>query len=102
MSLKEGRTQAELADMAAVSQSAVSRWLKNKERPTAENAMNLARMAGDSPLVGLLAAGYLRDDEVDGVVRVSDQLSDRAAADLLSELGRRLGLHVSVRGEATG
>ncbi len=95
----KGRRQSDLAVLVGVDQSTVSRWLKGKGSPTAENAMTLARVAGDSPITGLLAAGFLREDEVDGVVRVADGLGASTSDALLAELGRRLGLHVSVRNE---
>lgn len=99
----EGRNQAELATLAGVDQSTISRWKRGKGGlPSPENAMRLARAVGDSPVSGLLAAGFLSEDEVDGVVRVSDGLSASTTETLLAELGRRLGLHVSVRREATG
>lgn len=96
----KGRRQADLALLVGVDQSTISRWMKGKgSRPTAENAMALARVVGDSPISGLLAAGLLREDEVDGVIRVNDGLSSSGADALLIELGQRLGLHVSVRKE---
>ena len=98
----QGRKQSDLALLVGVDQSTISRWLKGKGVPSAENAMTLARMSGDSPITGLLAAGLLREDEVDGVVRVADGLSSAATDALLTELGRRLGLHVSVRKERAG
>lgn len=101
-SCAQGRTQADLALLVGVDQSAVSRWIRGKGSPTAENAMALARVAGDSPITGLLAAGFLREDEVDGVVRVDGGLSSSATEALIAELGRRLGLHVSVRGGKAG
>ena len=98
----QGRTQADLALLVGVDQGTVSRWMRGKGSPSAENAMALARMSGDSPITGLLAAGLLREDEVEGVVRVADGLSSAATDALLTELGRRLGLHVSVRKERAG
>ncbi len=82
-------------DMATA--MATSRWKAGKGRPSAENAISFARATGDSPIAGLLAAGLLRYDEVNGVVRVAATLSDSATDALLTELGRRLGVHVSVR-----
>lgn len=93
----EGRNQEELAFRVGVSQSTISRWANGKGQPSAEGAMTFARVVGDSPLVGLLMAGFLREDEVDGVVRVADGLSGTETDALLTELGRRMGLHVSVR-----
>lgn len=98
-----GRRQADLALLVDVDQSTISRWKQGKgRRPSAENAMALARAVGDSPIVGLLAAGYLRDDDVEGVVRVSEGLTTATADALVAELGKRLGLHVSVRRREAG
>lgn len=97
----EGRNQEEIALRVGVSQSSISRWKAGKGRPSAENAISFARATGDPPVAGLLAAGFLRHDEVDGVVRVATSLSDSATDALLTELGRRLGIHVSARGEAS-
>lgn len=95
----QGRKQSDLALLVGVDQGTISRWMRGKGTPSAENAMALARVVGDSPVSGLLAAGYLREDEVEGVVRVADGLSSTGADALLVELGRRLGLHMSVRRE---
>ena len=98
-----GRNQADLALLVDVNQSTISRWARGKgSRPSADNAMALARAVDDSPITGLLAAGFLREDEIDGVVRVSEGLSTAATDALLTELGRRLGIHVSIRREAAG
>lgn len=97
----EGRKQSDLALLVGVDQSTISRWKRGEGKmPTPDNAMSLARAVGDSPVAGLLAAGFLKEDEVDGVVRITDGLSSSTTDALLAELGRRLGLHVSVRREA--
>ena len=98
-----GRNQEDIALMAGVSQSSVSRWARGVGgRPSVENVMAFARALGDTPVAGLLAAGYLRHDELEGVIRLSVGLSDATTDALLTELGRRLNLHVSVRKGATG
>lgn len=99
-----GRNQEDVAVLADVSQSAISRWSRGiGERPKVENVMSFARAIGDSPVAGLIAAGYLSHDEIDGVVRVSVGLGDATTEALLTELGRRFDLHVSTRRKgATG
>jgi transcriptional regulator with XRE-family HTH domain len=98
-----GRNQGDIAVLVGVSQSTVSRWARGVGgQPSVENVMSFARAVGDTPVAGLLAAGYLRHDELDGVIRLSTGLSDATTDSLLTELGRRLGLHVSVRKGATG
>ena len=99
----EGRLQSDIALLVGVDQSTISRWKRGKGgQPSPDNAMALARAVGESPIVALLAAGYLDEDEVEGVVRVAEGLSTATTDALLAELGRRLGLHVDVRREATG
>jgi transcriptional regulator with XRE-family HTH domain len=94
----EGRNQADVALLVGVSQSTVSRWKQpGAQSPSVENVMEFARAVGDSPVAGLIAAGYLRNDELEGVIRVGVGLGDATTDALLTELGRRLGLHVSVR-----
>lgn len=97
-----GRNQEDVALLVNVSQSSISRWASGGKRPSAENVMAFSRAVGDSPIVGLLAAGYLREDEAGEVVRVATDLGDAAAEALLIELGRRLGIHASVRKERAG
>lgn len=98
----EGRNQEELAFRVGVSQSTISRWASGKGQPSAENVMTFARVVGDSPIVGLLMAGLVHEDEVDGVVRISEGLEAAETDALLTELGRRLGLHVTARKDRAG
>ena len=98
----DGGRQSDVALVAGVNQATVSRWLRKGGTPDPENAMALSRAVGDSPITGLLAAGLLREDEVDGVVRVAGGLSEVRSEALLAELGRRLGVHVDSRKERAG
>jgi len=97
------RTQTDIALLVGVNQSTVSNWMLGKgHRPSADNVIAFAQAVRDNPVAALLAAGYLAEDQVDGVVRVSESLSETSTERLLTELGKRLGVHVSTRKGATG
>ena len=71
----------DLASAAGVAQSAISRWFNAVARPSADSAISFARgMAHANPVEALIAAGYLQEKDVAGVID----------AELLAELAARL------------
>lgn len=95
-----GRNQEDLALLAGVSQGSVSRWMSGKtEAPSAEKVIAFARAVGDSPIVALIASGYLRADDVEGAVKLAADLPGIDAGALLIELGRRLGVRLTAPSE---
>ena len=80
----------DLALAAGVAQSAISRWFNAVARPSADSAISFARgMAHANPVEALIAAGYLQEKDVAGVIEViaARQWTD---AELLAELAARL------------
>ena len=51
------------------------------------------------PVLALIASGHLRADDIEQAVRLAPDLPDLDAAALLIELGRRLGVRLTVPSE---
>ena len=84
--------QKEIAAATGIDQSSISRWQRGSITPRAEAVVSLARAYGRSPVEALVAAGYLRSDEL-GVVELTTLTGDLTGASvdsLLSELRRRV------------
>jgi transcriptional regulator with XRE-family HTH domain len=58
--------QSEIARVAGVSTATVSRWVSGDVRPKAEQVIGVARAYSVSPLLALVAAGYLEQEEIEG------------------------------------
>lgn len=58
--------QSEIARVAGVSTATVSRWVSGDARPKAEQVIGVARAYSVSPLLALVAAGYLEEYEIEG------------------------------------
>lgn len=94
------RNQTDLARLVDVSQSAISRWISGKTpAPEADNVIGFARSVGDSPVTALIAAGYLKPDDLEKAVTMSAGLGELDASALLVELGKRLGIRVAITQE---
>lgn len=85
---RRGRTQAELADLVDVSQTAVSRWLKGTQSVDAATAINFARAVGDDPLTALIEAGYLTHEEAGATPPPAEPDYSRLTNDELLDLVR--------------
>ena len=86
----QGTTQAQLALVTGVAQTAIGRWLRGEtEAPRAESVVGFARAIGKPPVEALVAAGYLTPSEAAQHIEVLNPLSDVATDDLLEELRRR-------------
>jgi hypothetical protein len=87
----ETQQKAIAAAVDSLDNSTVHRWSKGV-RPSADHAAAVARAYGDSPVAALIVAGYLKEDEVNEVVKLVERsLSERKSDELLDEIGRRLG-----------
>ena len=101
-SKSEGLNQEKLAELCSVSQSTVSRWKSGKGSATVENVIDFSRAVGDSPIAALVQLGVIRPDEVGGIVEIQTPIDRLEAADLIRELGRRLGVPVRTEGRRAG
>jgi transcriptional regulator with XRE-family HTH domain len=93
-----GLDQQLLAERMGVDQSTISRWKKRDDPPSVEVLIHLARVTGEPPTRALIRFGYLRESDVKGVVHLEASLADLDTADLLRELGRRLGVDLKREG----
>ncbi len=85
-----GATQVQIAQRIGIGRLSVCNWLQGKTRPKAETAIAVARVYQRSPIEALLAAAYLDGREIGGPVEVRVSTRDLAAADIASEVQRRL------------
>lgn len=87
-----GVAQKDVAAVTGIDQSSISRWQRGSNTPRAEAVVAVARGYGRSPVEALVAAGYLRSDEL-GVVELTTLTGDLTAVSidsLLSEIRRRV------------
>lgn len=84
--------QSEIARVAGVSTATVSRWVSGDSRPKAEQVIGVARAYNVSPLLALVAAGYLEQSEVEGELDVPRALAigDFTELELAQEMLRRV------------
>jgi transcriptional regulator with XRE-family HTH domain len=102
-----GHTQAQIAGRIGIGRLSVYNWLQGKTRPKAETVITVARVFGRPPVEALLAAAYLRDEELDQAVEVRVSPRDLPAEEIAAEVHRRLaaleealeeGAHSRVKG----
>ena len=86
-----GNTQAAIADMAGVSQTAVSRWLKGTQGVDAAVAIRFAKAVGDDPLTALVAGGYLTPSEAKMRPASAPDYSQLTNDELLELVRKRMG-----------
>ena len=79
-----------IAEAAGVSEPQVSRWKSGKNRPDADALARFARHYKRPPVEAIVAAGYLRRDEVLEAVEVIRPLSELGDEELLDEIRRRM------------
>lgn len=87
---KAGRSQAELADLVEVSQTAVSRWLKGSQGVDAAVAIRFARAVGEEPLTALIEAGYLTPEEAGATPAGQPDYSQLSNDELLKLVRERM------------
>jgi transcriptional regulator with XRE-family HTH domain len=87
-------TQKDIADRTGIEASTLSRWKFRKNPPAVEGVLQFARGYGQNPVAALIVAGYLRADEVDGVVEIvttaTSELSIRQLVGKIRELFNEL------------
>lgn len=88
--ISDGASGAEIARKLGISDSKVSYWKRGDRPPTISEAISVSRAYGRPPLEGLVAAGYLDEDEVSEQVTVKPAVLGKFTdAQLADELLRR-------------
>jgi transcriptional regulator with XRE-family HTH domain len=82
--------QLDISKRTGLDQTAVSRWMRDKNQPKAEAVITFARAYGRSPIEALIAAGYLVGTDVQGTIELANSISQVPTDDLLAEIRRRL------------
>lgn len=84
--------QSEIARAAGVSTATVSRWFSRSTRPLAPQVIAVARAYAESPVVALVAAGYLTRQEVEEEVKLTPgmSLAEFSELEIAQELVRRI------------
>jgi transcriptional regulator with XRE-family HTH domain len=85
-----GMTQAEVAGVAGIDQTGVSRWLAGSSIPRVETAIRFARNLGRSPVEALVASGYITAAEAGVSPQLQISVRDLATDELLTEVRRRV------------
>lgn len=93
------QNQSLIARAAAVSTGTVSRWMSGQVQPKAEQVIAVARAYGESPLVALYAAGYLRKEEVNSAYEMPRMLQLKRFTDV--ELAREILARVEAEPESS-
>ena len=88
--ISAGATQAQIAERIGLGRLSVYNWLHGKTQPKAETVMTVARAYGRSPIEALLAAAYLRGDEVRLPIERRSSPADIGADELAAEVRRRI------------
>lgn len=84
--------QSEISRAAGVSTATVSRWFSRSTQPLAPQVIAVARAYAESPVVALIAAGYLTRAEVEQEVRLTPgmSLAEFSELEIAQELVRRI------------
>lgn len=88
--ITSGLPRKDVAAAANINVSAVSRWLGGVSRPSPEKVIEFARGLNQAPLEALIAAGYLRDTDINGAVSIVQSLTTLSDDALVDELRDRL------------
>lgn len=85
-----GATQAQIAERIGIGRLSVCNWLHGKTQPKAETVMLVARAYDRSPIEALIAAAYLRAEEVRLPIERRSSPGDMGAEELAAEVRRRM------------
>jgi transcriptional regulator with XRE-family HTH domain len=83
-------TQTQIAALAGVDQTGVSRWLHGSNVPRAESVIKLARALRRSPIEALLAAGHLSIEEVGLKPDLKPSTRELSNDQVIAEIRRRI------------
>ncbi len=84
------KTQTEIAALAGVDQTGVSRWLSGQSVPRVDSVIRFARSLGRAPLEALVAAGYITPEEAGVKPHLEISIRDLPTDVLLAEIRRRV------------
>lgn len=85
-----GKNQSEIAELAGVDQTGVSRWLSGRTVPRVESVIRFARSLGRSPVEAMVAAGYITPAEAGIEPSLQISIRDLPTEGLLAEIRRRV------------
>ncbi|WP_242882656.1 hypothetical protein [Actinomadura litoris] len=88
--IAQGDTQGAIGTRTGLSQGGISGWRTKAPKP--ETVAAFARGYDRPVLEAFVAAGFLTADEA-GITEAPATLTNLSSAELLNELGRRLGVH---------
>ena len=100
--ITKGKTRKEIAAAAGIDVSGVSRWLSGTSRPSPEKVISFARGMNQPPVAALIAAGYLENTDIRGVVEVVQSITVIPDDLLVDELRDRLRSRVSDDAQGSG
>lgn len=84
------KTQTDIAALAGVDQTGVSRWLSGQTVPRVDSVIRFARNVGRSPIEALVAAGYLTPEEAGLSPSLQISVRELPTEELLAEIRRRV------------
>jgi transcriptional regulator with XRE-family HTH domain len=79
-----------IAERTGIDPSTISNWSNGNTKPKADNVVRFARTYGVSPVVGLIAAGILTENDVPNVVQIERPLLDHNIDELLDHIRSRV------------
>ena len=87
-----GASNKDIAERTGLHASAISRWNRHGEQPTAQSVIAFARAYDRPAIEALIAAGYLTDQDlvIMGAVPLVRSISDVPNIELVAEMTRRM------------
>lgn len=86
----DGAAGARIAERTGIPESTISRWLSEKAEPRPRQVVTVTRAYGANPIEGLIAAGYLTEDEIEAPQPRRLQIRDFTDIELAEETLRRI------------
>lgn len=92
----------DIAARSRLDASAISRWKKRGEQPTAHSVVAFARGYNRPAIEAMIAAGYLTDADlvIMGAVPLVRSIKDVPDSEFVAELQRRLDVRIDVASES--
>jgi transcriptional regulator with XRE-family HTH domain len=88
--ITDGAAGARIAERTGIPESTISRWFSEKAEPRPKQVVIVARAYGANPVDGLIAAGYLDENELEVPQTRRLQLRDFTDIELAEETLRRI------------